>query len=128
MWIDKRGVVHSDGRSGDHLLRVELENGREVRMALFIFGREERRRRLMHVEKRSGWKDRRKRTTAVCNISNVTRKCESGVKTTNGLQPAVALPSSKGSIPLIHGQGVMMVDCFLAARTTATPDSSQHAA
>lgn len=80
MWIDKRGVVHSDGRSGDHLLRVELQNGREVRMSLFIFRREERRRRLMHEEKRSEWKDSRKRTTTVCNISNVKRNCESGVK------------------------------------------------
>lgn len=128
MWIDKRGVVHSDGRSGDHLLRVELQNGREVRMSLFIFRREKRRRRLMHEEKRSEWKDSRKRTTTVCNISNVKRKCESGVKTASGLHPAVALPFSKGSMPLIHGQGVLMMDCFFAARTTATPDSSQHAA
>lgn len=51
MWIDKWGVVHPNGRSGDHLLRVELENRREVRVALFIFWREERRRRLMHVDK-----------------------------------------------------------------------------
>lgn len=34
-------------------------------------------------------------------------------ETASGLHPAVALPSSKGSMPLIHGQGVLMMDCLL---------------
>jgi len=50
VWIDEWRVVHSDRRSGDHLMRAGLENRREVRVALFIFRREERRRRLVHAD------------------------------------------------------------------------------